>query len=178
MAAHYDQKPHYSFPSSGYGNGGNLYDIVSKNDTFTDLFTGSSGPYTVEETLNLTDLLVAPYTYDTIISITDNSTDGNYTAVTGYIFVDSYFEFYVNGELVQKDPVSTTPQQAVEVNFTRNTSGTVVYAILARDYGDSVTGLEDTNTSIGSGILRVLFDDGTESSSSWKMFTINYGMLP
>jgi hypothetical protein len=176
MASHYDQKPYYNFPSSGYGNGGNLYDTVSKNDSYTDLFTGSSGPYTVAETLNLTDLLVAPYTYDTILSVTTDATDDTQTTVTGYIFADNYFEFYVNGELVETDPVSFTPHQAVEVNFTRNSSGTVVYAIFAKDYGDAVTGLEYVNSSLGDGSLRVLLSDGTASSSSWKVFTINYGM--
>lgn len=93
------------------------------------------------------------------------------------IFADNYFEFYVNGVLVQTDPLDFTPHQAVEFTFGVDKSVPITYAILAKDYATS-SGYEYTNSThpgIGDGSLIMMFSDGIVSDASWKCFTTSFG---
>lgn len=56
------------------------------------------------------------------------------TIITGTIFCDNYFEFYFNGDLIMKDPLDFTPNQAVNVSFTWDGKSDMLYAILCQDY--------------------------------------------
>jgi hypothetical protein len=91
---------------------------------------------------------------------------------------DNYFEFYVDGTLVQADPVSVTPHQAVAFSFdVANISAARTYAVMARDFA-TASGYEFTssnNPRLGDGCLRMTFSDGTESGAHWKCYTTNFG---
>jgi len=97
--------------------------------------------------------------------------------ITGYIYCDNYFEFYFNGQLIQKDPLDFTPHNAVKVSFEYDGTSDKTYAILCQDYA-SDSGYEYTSTTspgLGDGNLLAEFSDGTKTSSSWKAYTVTYG---
>ena len=98
---------------------------------------------------------------------------------TALIYGDNYFVFYVNGVQVMEDPMTFTPHQAVQFSFDGGDASTErVYAIKAKDWADTSSGYEYTESkmaSIGGGGLRALFSDGTYTSSSWRCFTTSFG---
>lgn len=97
--------------------------------------------------------------------------------VTAQIYADNYFEFYVNGKLIKKDPLDFTPHNAVKFTFDVTKGEKRVYAIKASDFATE-SGYEYTQTSqpqLGDGALRILMSDGTVTSSAWKCFTTNFG---
>jgi hypothetical protein len=104
------------------------------------------------------------------------------TTLTALVYAHNYFEFYVNGVLIKQDPLTFTPIQASQFDFTVETDYDVTYAIKAKDWADVTTGYVYMNASdpagtpmLGTGGLRVLISDGTASSSEWKCFTTAYG---
>lgn len=110
-----------------------------------------------------------------ILSLVSSAT----TTVSALIYADNYFEFYVNGNLVKKDPLDFTPHNAVKFTFTKTVGVTNQYAVKANDFATS-SGYEYTNSTtrqpgIGDGGLKMLFSDGTVSSTSWKCMTTSYG---
>lgn len=97
--------------------------------------------------------------------------------ITGTIYADNYFEFYVNGVLVKTDPLDFTPHNAVKFSFTHTVGESKTYAVKAKDFA-TPTGYEYTNTStpqLGDGALRIILSDGTVTNKNWKCFTTNYG---
>jgi hypothetical protein len=50
--------------------------------------------------------------------------------ITGIIYCDNYFEFYFNGRLIAKDPLSFTPHNAVAVSFEYDGVSPKHYAIM------------------------------------------------
>ena len=101
------------------------------------------------------------------------------TTVSALIYADNYFEFYVNGILIKKDPIDFTPHQAVKFTFTKTVGVSNQYAIKANDFATS-SGYEYTNSTtrqagIGDGGLKMLFSDGTVSGAAWKCMTTSYG---
>ncbi len=97
--------------------------------------------------------------------------------ITANIYADNYFEFYVNGNLVKKDPLDFTPHNAVRFEFDVPKGEKRIYAIKASDYA-SESGYEYINTSkpqLGDGALRIIMSDGTISTKEWKCYTTNYG---
>lgn len=95
--------------------------------------------------------------------------------VTGTIYVNNNFTFYINGELVAKDPVEIVPHNAYNVTFTIPKNKDVTYGITGIDWADANTGLEFNDQCLGSGSLRAIFSNGVETNSSWKCWTSFYG---
>merc|ERR1712194_636637 len=73
--------------------------------------------------------LVAP----SVTSLVVISRTGSAEIITGIIYCDKHFEFYFNDKLIQSDPISFTPNQAVNVSF-EYTSGPKTYAIMCEDF--------------------------------------------
>lgn len=73
--------------------------------------------------------------------------------ITGTIYCDNDFSFYVNGELVEEDPISVIPHNAVNVSFSVPRGKDVVFAIEGRDVADDVSGLEYGDRCVGDGGL-------------------------
>ena len=95
--------------------------------------------------------------------------------ITGTIFCDNDFSFYVNGRLIKQDPITTFPHNAVNVTFTIPRDEDIVFAIEARDWADEVTGLEYDNRCVGDGGLRMMFSNSVVSNSSWVCTGVHYG---
>eukprot|EP00483_Globobulimina_turgida_P000677 UN00677 len=97
--------------------------------------------------------------------------------ITGWIYVDNWFELYFNGEKVATDPITFKPHNAVKISFTAPDTGLYSYAIWAQDFADDVTGLEERNggTCLGDGGIRIKLSDGTISSTDWKCFIVMEG---
>jgi len=97
--------------------------------------------------------------------------------ITGYIYCDNYFEFWFNGELVAKDPMTFTPHNAVQVSFEWDGVSDKEYAIMCMDYA-STSGYEYIETDapqLGDGVLMAEFSDGTVTSSAWSVFVVTSG---
>ena len=87
--------------------------------------------------------------------------------VTGYIFGDNYFELYVNGKIVARDPLAFTPFNSNAVRF--KAKKPLTYAVKLVDWeGYLGAGLEDPNFRLGDGGFIARFTDGTVTNSSWK----------
>ncbi|CAJ1337485.1 unnamed protein product [Effrenium voratum] len=97
--------------------------------------------------------------------------------ITGYIYCDNYFEFWFNGVLVKKDPMTFTPHNAVAVSFEWDGVSDKEYAIMCMDYASS-SGYEYVETSspgLGDGSLMAEFSDGTVTSAAWNVFVLTMG---
>lgn len=97
--------------------------------------------------------------------------------ISGTIYCDNDFEFYFNGLLVAKDPLDFTPHNAVKVSFEWDGKTSKTYAIMCQDFATD-SGYEYTETAnpqLGDGALLASFDDGTKTSSSWKLFVSKAG---
>uniref|UniRef100_A0A7S1ND03 Uncharacterized protein n=1 Tax=Eutreptiella gymnastica TaxID=73025 RepID=A0A7S1ND03_9EUGL len=97
--------------------------------------------------------------------------------ITGHIYCDNYFEFFFNGNLIKKDPLTFTPHQAVKVSFEWDGTSDKTYAIMCQDFA-TPSGYEYTATSspqLGDGALIAYFDDGTATTKDWKMFVTKNG---
>ena len=97
--------------------------------------------------------------------------------ITGHIYCDNYFEFYFNGQLVKKDPMTFTPHQAVKVSFDWDGTSDRTYAIMCQDFA-TPSGYEYTSTSspqLGDGALIAYFNDGTATTKDWKVFITKNG---
>ena len=95
--------------------------------------------------------------------------------ITGTIFCDNDFNFYVNGELVAQDPITTFPHNAVNVSFSIPRGKDAIFAIEAMDWADDVSGLEYDNRCVGDGGLRAMFSNGVVTNSSWVCINHHYG---
>ena len=65
--------------------------------------------------------------------------------IYGTIYCDNNFTFFIDGELIQQDPVDTFPHNAVNVTFSIPKDEPVVFAFTARDWSNQTTGLEYDN---------------------------------
>ena len=95
--------------------------------------------------------------------------------ITGTIYCDNDFSFYVNGELIVEDPIPIIRHNALNVSFSVLSGKDIVFAIEARDWANSTTGLEYDNRCVGDGGLRAMFSNGVVTNSSWVCYTHNYG---
>lgn len=97
--------------------------------------------------------------------------------VTGYIYCDNSFEFYLNGQLIASDPVAFTPHNAVRVSYEWDGVSERTYAIMCQDYA-SASGYEYTETNrpqLGDGALLAEFSDGVKTSGAWKHYVVTHG---
>ena len=95
--------------------------------------------------------------------------------ITGTIYCDNDFSFYVNGELIAEDPIPIIRHNAVNVSFSIPSGKDVVFAIEGRDWADDVSGLEYDNRCIGDGGLRAMFSNGVVTNGTWTCTTHHYG---
>lgn len=96
--------------------------------------------------------------------------------ITGTIYCDNEFSFYVNGKFIVKDVFPIIDgHNAVNVSFTVPRGKDIVFAIEGIDWADNVTGLEFDGRCIGSGGLRAMFSNGVVTNNSWVCSTQHYG---
>ena len=72
--------------------------------------------------------------------------------VTGTIYCDNNFTFYINGEFVTQDPVAIIPHNAHNFTFLIPKGEDVTFAITAIDWANETTGLEYDNRCVGDGV--------------------------
>ena len=95
--------------------------------------------------------------------------------ISGTIYVNNNFTFYINGELIARDPVEAAPHNAYNVTFPVPNNQDVTYAITGIDLANPNTGLELGDRCLGSGGMRAIFSNGVVTNSSWKCWTSLYG---
>lgn len=112
------------------------------------------------------------------IPIVEIDPDG--VVITGFIFADNYFELYVNGKPVAKDPVPYTPFNASIVRF--KAKYPMTYAIRGVDWEENLgQGTEDNKGSKfapGDAGIVAVFSDGTVTDASWKAQSYYIAPLP
>jgi len=96
--------------------------------------------------------------------------DPDGVVITGYFYADNYFELYVNGKAVARDPVPYTPFNVAVVRF--KAKYPMTYAIRAVDWEENL-GLGTENNrgnayQYGDGGIVGVFSDGTVTDASWK----------
>lgn len=93
--------------------------------------------------------------------------DADGEEVTGYVFGDNYFELYVNGSIVARDPVGFIPFNSAVVRF--RAKRPLTFAVKLVDWGTHLgVGMEYDRWNVGDGGFIARFSDGTETGSSWK----------
>ena len=93
--------------------------------------------------------------------------DADGEEVTGYVFGDNYYELYVNGEIVARDPVGFVPFNSGVVRFKAN--GPLTYAVKLVDWGTHLgVGMEYDRWNVGDGGFIASFSDGMETGADWK----------
>ena len=95
--------------------------------------------------------------------------------ITGTIYCDNDFTFYVNGEQIAQDPIPIIRHNAVNVTFTVPRGRDIAFAIEARDWADDISGLEYDDRCVGDGGLRAMFSNGVVTNSSWVCINHHYG---
>lgn len=86
--------------------------------------------------------------------------------VTGYVFGDNYYELYVNGTIVARDPIGFIPFNSGVVRFKAKRPFT--YAVKLVDWGTHLgVGMEYDRWNVGDGGFIARFSDGTETGSGW-----------
>ncbi len=87
--------------------------------------------------------------------------------ITGYLFGDNYFELYVNGMIVARDPVGFVPFNSGVVRFKARAPFTVAVKLV--DWGTHLgVGMEYDRWNVGDGGFIARFSDGTETGAKWK----------
>ena len=93
--------------------------------------------------------------------------DSDGEEITGYVFGDNYYELYVNGEIVARDPVGFIPFNSGVVRF--RATRPLTYAVKLVDWGTHLgVGMEYDRWNVGDGGFIARFSDGTETGASWK----------
>lgn len=87
--------------------------------------------------------------------------------ITGYLFADNYFELYVNGTIVARDPIGFVPFNSAVVRFKASPPLTLAAKLV--DWGTHLgVGMEYDRWKVGDGGFIARFDDGTETNATWK----------
>jgi hypothetical protein len=87
--------------------------------------------------------------------------------ITAYVYADNYFELWVNGMVVCRDPIAFTPFNATVCRF--RAAYPMTYAIRAVDWETHPgLGMEYDDYRIGDGGFIALFSDGTVTDAAWK----------
>lgn len=87
--------------------------------------------------------------------------------ITGYLFGDNYYELYINGKLVARDPIGFVPFNSGVVRFRARRSYTVAVKLV--DWGTHLgVGMEYDRWNVGDGGFIARFSDGTETGASWR----------
>ena len=87
--------------------------------------------------------------------------------VTAFVFGDNYYELYVNGTIVARDPIGFIPFNSSVVRF--KAKQPVTYAVKLVDWGTHLgVGMEYERWNVGDGGFIAKFSDGTKTDASWK----------
>ncbi len=93
--------------------------------------------------------------------------DADGEEVTGYLFGDNYYELYVNGTIVARDPIGFVPFNSGVVRF--KAKRPLTYAVKLVDWGTHLgVGMEYDRWNVGDGGFIARFSDGTETGAEWK----------
>ncbi len=93
--------------------------------------------------------------------------DASGDEITGYVFGDNYYELYVNGTIVARDPVGFIPFNSGVVRF--RAKRPLTFAVKLVDWGTHLgVGMEYDRWNVGDGGFIARFSDGTETGSDWK----------
>lgn len=87
--------------------------------------------------------------------------------ITAYLFGDNYYELYVNGTIVARDPIGFVPFNSGVVRFRAKRPLTLAVKLV--DWGTHLgVGMEYARWNVGDGGFIARFSDGTETGSDWK----------
>ena len=87
--------------------------------------------------------------------------------VTAFLFADNYFELYVNGSVVARDPIGFVPFNSSVVRFRAKKPLTVAVKLV--DWGTHVgLGMEYDRWNVGDGGFIAHFSDGLETGGEWR----------
>lgn len=87
--------------------------------------------------------------------------------ITAYIFGDNYFELYVNGRFVARDPIGMTPFNSNVVRFRARYPMT--YALMGVDWETHHgIGMEYPAFNIGDAGMIAYFSDGNGTHADWR----------
>lgn len=87
--------------------------------------------------------------------------------VTAFIHADNYFELYVNGAFVCRDPIAFTPFNSTTCRF--RVKYPVTYALRGVDWEEHLgVGLEYDRMNVGDAGIVARFSDGTVTDETWK----------
>jgi len=90
--------------------------------------------------------------------------------ISGFIFADNYYELYVNGKIVARDPVGMTPFNSTAVRF--RAKYPMTYAIKGIDWETKHgLGMEYQRHQIGDGGFIAYFSDGNGTHADWRAET-------
>jgi hypothetical protein len=90
--------------------------------------------------------------------------------ITGFIFADNYYELYVNGKIVARDPIGMTPFNSTVVRFRARYPMT--YAIKGVDWETKHgLGMEYVPFNVGDGGFIAYFSDGNGTHADWRAET-------
>jgi hypothetical protein len=88
--------------------------------------------------------------------------------ITAYVFGDNYFELYVNGRFVARDPVGMTPFNSNVVRFRARSPMT--YALMGVDWETHHgIGMEYPQFNIGDAGMIAYFSDGNGTHADWRV---------
>ena len=88
--------------------------------------------------------------------------------ITAYVFGDNYFELYVNGRFVARDPVGMTPFNSNVVKFRARYPMT--YALMGVDWETHHgIGMEYPQFNIGDAGMIAYFSDGNGTHDDWSV---------
>ncbi|HYF64543.1 MAG TPA: hypothetical protein VD886_17085 [Herpetosiphonaceae bacterium] len=90
--------------------------------------------------------------------------------ITAYLFADNYFELYVNGAFVARDPIGFTPFNSSVVRFKARYP--ITYAVKLVDWESHLgLGMEYEQRKVGDGGFIAYFSDGSATSAAWRAET-------
>ena len=93
--------------------------------------------------------------------------DADGEEVTGYLFGDNYYEIYVKGTIVARDPIGFVPFNSGVVRF--KAKRPLTYAVKRVDWGTHLgVGMEYDRWNVGDGGFIARFRVGTETGSEWR----------
>lgn len=134
---------------------------VNPGDTGTDLFNDcTGGGVNASYAAQLQTVVIDP--------------DG--VEITALIHGDNYFELYVNGTFVCRDPIAFTPFNSTACRF--RAKYPITYALRAVDWEEHLgIGMEYGRYNVGDGGIVAHFSDGTLTDESWKAETFYLASL-
>jgi hypothetical protein len=141
--------------SDAEGNKWSAPAAVHSGDTGTDLFNNCTGSgLNTNFAAQLHTVVIDP--------------DG--VEITALVHADNYFELYVNGTFVCRDPIAFTPFNSTACRF--RAKYPITYGLRAVDWEEHLgVGMEYGRYNVGDGGIVAHFSDGTVTDASWKAET-------